>query len=34
MTALRTTEEAVTGEVYGRTHDVPPYLSTELPPSG
>lgn len=31
---LRTVEEAVTGEVYGCTYDVPPYLPTGSPPSG
>jgi hypothetical protein len=31
---LRTTKEPVTGDVYGCTYRVPPYLSTPVPPSG
>jgi hypothetical protein len=32
--SVRTAEEAVTGEVYGCSYGIPPYLSREPPPSG
>lgn len=33
-TVIRSTEEPVTADVFGCSYQVPPYLSTDLPPSG
>ncbi|MGH3760383.1 DUF4307 domain-containing protein [Actinophytocola sp.] len=33
-TTIRSSEEPVTADVFGCSYQVPPYLSTDLPPSG